>query len=169
MRLLVTGDNALVRLWADALAPLVIRHPNPTARPTVTLSNNDGVALLTLEVGDTLDTRTGQPHASNPLLISQVRLLYFPGAALARVWLAAAWAGLAQHEALELVTANERIILNPHAEPHRETPWNRGLRDGLPRELTPETLVTALAVVMPLEVAESFVSLAASVADNGAK
>lgn len=166
MRLLVTGENEMVRLWADALAPLVIRHPNPTARPTVTLSNADDVALLTLEVGDTLDTRTGEPHAANPLLISQVRLSYFPGAALARVWLAAAWAGLAQHEALELVTANDRIILNPHAEPHRETPWNRGLRDGLPVDLTPETLVRALAVVMPLEVAESFVSLAPSVEDN---
>ncbi len=166
MKLLVTGDNEMVRLWADALAPLVIRHPNPTAKPTVTLSTHEGVALLTLEVADTLDTRTGEPHPANPLLISQVRLSYFPGAALARVWLAAAWAGLAQHEALELVTMGDRIVLNPHAEPHRETPWNRGLRDGLPPMLTPETLVQALAVVMPLDVAEAFVDLSSAVEDN---
>lgn len=166
MKLLVTGDNEMVRLWAGALAPLVIRHPNPAARPTVTLSTHEGVALLTLEVADALDTRTDEPHPANPLLISQVRLSYFPGAALARVWLAAAWAGLAQHEALELVTMGERIVLNPHAEPHRETPWNRGLRDGLPPMLTPETLVTALAVVMPRDVAEAFVDLSSAVEDN---
>lgn len=159
MRLLVTGTNQMVRLWADALAPLVIRHPYPASRPTVTLADHEGVGLLTLEVADALDTRTGDPHAANPLLVSQVKLTYFPGAALARVWMAAAWAGLAQHEALELVTWCDRIVLNPHAEPHRETPWNRGLRDGLPRELTPETLVIALAVVMPEEVARAFVEL----------
>lgn len=157
MRLLVTGDTELIRLWADALAPLVIRHFFPASRPTVRLHTFNGAEYLTLEVDDALDTKTGEPHQANPLLVAQVKLTYFPGAGLARVWMAAAWAGLAQHEALELVTMGDRIVLNPHAEPHRETPWNRGLRDGLPAELTPETLVDALAVVMPIEVAQAFV------------
>ncbi len=167
MRLLVTGDTPLIRLWADALALLVIRHSFPGARPTVKLHTFNGADYLTVEVGDALDTRTGEPHAANPLLVAQVKLTYFPGAALARVWMAAAWAGLAQHEALELVTWCDRIVLNPHAEPHRETPWNRGLRDGLPLELTPETLVCALAVVMPEEVARAFVELGEKLPEVG--
>lgn len=160
MKLLVTGTSETVRLWADALAPLVLRHPCPTSKPVVTLSDHGTDAYLTLEVEDAIDTRTGEPHERNPLLISQVRLTYFPGTRLARQWLAAAWAGLAQHEALELVTLGGRIVLNPHDEPHRENPWNRGLRDGLPRELTPATLRKALAVVMDLDWADVLMSLA---------
>lgn len=156
----MTGDGQMVRLWADALESLVIRHPNPTAKPAISLASiDDGSLWLTLHVHDALDTATDEPHARNPLLISQVRVSYFPGHRLARQWIAAAWAGLLQHEALELVTFNGRIVLNPHDEPYNENPWNRGLRDGLPRELTPATLRKALAVVMDVDHADALVSL----------
>lgn len=161
MRLLVSGDNDLVRLWADALAPLVIRHPNPKARAAVQLSGAGTEAALTLMVYNALDTATEEPHERNPLLISSVRLTYFPGVRLARQWMAAAWAGYLQHEALELVTVGRSAQwpLNPHEEPYRDNPWNRGLRDGLPRELTPATLRKALAVVMDIDWADVLISL----------
>lgn len=159
MRLLVTGDGDLVRLWADALQSLVIRHPNPAAKPTIQLDGwHSGVSMIMM-VYDATDTETDEPHPRNPLIISTVRLTYFPGVRLARQWLAAAWAGLLQHEALELVTCDGRIVLNPHQEPYTENPWNRGLRDGLPVELTPETLRKALAVVMDPDWADVLISL----------
>lgn len=159
MRLLVTGQNELVRLWADALAMLTIRHPNPTSKPVVTLSDIGPHAMLTLEVADATDTATGEPHERNPLLISQVRLSFFPGVRLARQWMAAAWAGLLQHEALELVTIDGRIVLNPHDEPYVLNPWNRGLRDGLPPVLDAASLRKALAVVMDIDWADALLSL----------
>jgi hypothetical protein len=74
-----------------------------------------------------------------------------------------AWSGAlasVQHEALELVTVGdlETRPLCPHAEPYAENPCNRGLRDGLSPELTPESLIGALAVVMDREHAERLVS-----------
>ena len=138
----------MIRSWADALSGVVIRHPNPGAQPCVHLDGGEHEVSLTLMVYDTIDTATGEPHQRNPLMISTVRLTFFPGDRLARQWMAAAWAGLLQHEALELVTFDGRAVLNPHAEPYPVCPWNRGLRDGMPVELTPESLRKALAVVM---------------------
>lgn len=160
MRLMVTGDGALVRLWADALAPVTIRHPNPTAKPAVQLvGQGDHFARLSVMVYDALCTATDEPHESSPLLVSQVQLSFFPGARLARQWIAAAWAGYLQHEALELVTVDGRIVLNPHEEPKDANPWNRGLRDGLPVVLDKLSLTKALGVVMDSDWAQILVSL----------
>ncbi len=49
--------------------------------------------------------------------------------------------------------------LDPHTEPYEVNPWNRGLREGLPAELTPSTLRKALAVVMDADMADALVSL----------
>lgn len=161
MKLMTTGEGKMVRLWADALSGVVIRHPNPGARPCVQLDGGETEASLTLMVYDAIDTATDGPHPRNPLLISHVRLTFFPGGHMARLWLAAAWAGLLQHEALELVTNLGSIVLNPHDEPYLHCPWNRGLRDGLPVELTPHTLRKALAVVMDQDAANMVASLGA--------
>lgn len=156
----VALESELVRLWADALAPLRVRHPDRSATPEVTISASGDTALLTLRVHNATDTATDRPHHRNPLLISAVRLTYFPGVRLARQWFAAAWAGLAQHEALELVTIGEGLHpLDPHTEPYERNPWNRGLRDGFPAVLTPDTLRKALAVVMDPGFADALVSL----------
>lgn len=147
MRLVVHGDTPMVRLWADALAPVVVRHPDARVSVLVELTVDDS---LVMSVENATDTETHQPHERNPLVVSCVRLSYFPGTDLAQKWLAAAWSGYCQHEALELVTilGTGRRPLDPHANPYPDAPCNRGLRDGLPVVLTPRSLVAALAVCM---------------------
>ena len=94
---------------------------------------------------------TSDPEKSRaPFAISTVELAFFPGRDLARAWFTAAWVGYLQHEALELVTVGDlqTKILDPHAEPYPLNPYNRGLRDGLPVRLTPQSMYDALRIVM---------------------
>ena len=146
----VTGrSHALACLWADAFEGVIVRHPNPSSTPRLVLV--DGVEpVLRIEIKDAKDTRDLTQDAWKPFVVSNVVLTFFPGARVARMWLAAAWAGYLQHEALELVTFGPKPILDPHQDPYPTCPWNRGLRDGMPPVLTPDTLVRALATVMPL-------------------
>lgn len=148
----------LASQWKDALADVVIRHPNRESRVLVSVKPGNPPSLE-LALDQTRDSRDFD-HVMTPFVISNVRLTYFPGTELARQWLAAAWAGYIQHEALELVTVGGFIVrpLDPHAAPFT---YDRGLRMGLPVELTPETLVASLAVVMPREAAEQLVRSAA--------
>lgn len=145
--------STLGRLWADALERVLVRHPNPEARPQVSISG-DEQPIMVVSVSSHRDTNAAYV-ASAPggiwesFVISNVRLTYFPGVALARAWFAAAWSGYIQHEALELVTVDGKAVLDPHSQPYRLNPCNRGLRDGFPSELTPAALVAGLAVTMP--------------------
>lgn len=127
-----------MKQWRDAMAPMRIAHIDPTCTPVVRV---DG-GVLTVSVRNARDT-TNRDRRIDDLTVSCVKLTYFPGADLAQRWLAAAWAGYMQHEALELVFVGDRRALDPHESPR----FDRGLRCGFPVELTPETLAAALALV----------------------
>lgn len=144
--------------WRAALADVRIRHPNPEYPVTLTI-HDDGV--LQIGLAWTRDSRDPS-NIIRDFVVSNVRLTYFPGVRLARKWLAAAWAGYTQHEALELVTVGdlETRPLDPHEDPYTTCPWNRGLRDGFPVELTPSSMIDALAVVMDHDAARVLVGAA---------
>lgn len=136
----------ILEQWRDALALVVLRHPNGRSVPVLRLLDGDPPQLY---VGLDETTCTSDPSKTmRDFAISCVALTYFPGARLARMWLAAAWCGYLGHELLELVTVDGCAVLDPHAEPYATNPCNRGLRDGLPVQLTPESLIAALGVVM---------------------
>ena len=161
----MTGDPAVVRLqwaceigksttpptdeaarWFQALYDIEIRHPNGRSRPVIRVIDGAPPQLY-VGLDETACTKTGA--VMRDFAISTVALEFFPGPRSARAWLAAAWAGYLQHEALELVTVDGKAVLDPHAEPYPTNPYNRGLRDGFPLRLTPETLVRTLMLVMP--------------------
>ncbi len=149
----VGGDewSQLTRQWAGALNPLVVRHPGGWP---VLLTLLDGEEpRLQVELAETRDSRDPEV-VLKPFIISTVTLTYFPGLVLARQWFAAAFCGYCQHEALERVTVGGLTDrpLDPHAEPFA---FDRGLRDGLPVLLTPETLERALCVVMAPDAARA--------------
>jgi hypothetical protein len=137
--------------WNEALRGLVLRHPNPSARPLLFVEDAVVDPVLFLSISNHRDTGAANSPAWDSFTISNVRLACFPGAALARMWVAAAWAGYIQHEALELVTVDGVPPLNPHDEPYETNPCNRGLRDGLPSVLTRESMLEAFTVVMSRE------------------
>jgi hypothetical protein len=151
MPMRVTGNQyELTRLWADALAPLVVRHPNGISTVALTLIDSP-TPILTIQLDRTPSTRDPSKEMHRPFTISNVELSYFPGTKLAQQWFAAAWAGYIQHEALELVSVGDGNPIDPHTEPYETNPANRGLRQGMPRRLTPGSLIDALAVVMDRE------------------
>lgn len=137
--------------WNDALKGLVIRHPNPSARPLLFIENAEVDPVLFLSISNHRDTGDANDPAWDSFTISNVRLTFFPGAKLARMWVAAAWSGYLQHEALELVTVDGVAPLNPHEQPYRSNPWNRGLRNGFPSVLTRESMINSFAVAMDRE------------------
>ena len=134
--------------WAQALDGLQIKHPNPGVEVVCTLTRTDP-PILTVACPNTLDTRDGTPIPN--FVVSNVTLSYFPGARLARTWLVCAWVGYLQHEGLELSTFQGERVLDPHAPPFQ---YDRGLRQGFPVVLTPETLRATLEVVMSRETAD---------------
>jgi hypothetical protein len=140
--------------WREAMAGIEVRHPNGRSRAILRVDDGDPPSLY-VGVDLTWCTLTGEPKYD--FAISTVRLMCSASIELARKWVAAAWAGYCQHEALELVTlADDRSakVLDPHAEPYVTNPFNRGLRAGFPAVLTPETMLDTLALVMPIEDAE---------------
>lgn len=138
--------NTLTRAWAGALRPLVIRHPNPNAVARLTLLDGNPPSL-SIALSGAIDSTTEVMPMRDPFEIATVRLACWPGTVVARRWIAAAWAGYLQHEALELVTVDGLIArpLDPHEAPFC---FDRGLRAGMPPELTPSTMRDSLAVVM---------------------
>lgn len=147
--LIVTGRaplSALAQQWRDAIEPVRIEHPNLESKVLAKLVD-EGPPRLTLYLDRTRDTVDGRRRDN--FQISTVRLAYFPGVRLARMWLAAAWTGYVQHEALELVTVDGQRPIDPHLEIDGRYPFDRGLRSGLPGMLTRETLIQTLCVVMP--------------------
>lgn len=137
-----------IEQWYDALEGVIVRHPD--RRNTVKLELLSGPSL---SISMDKVTSTVSEELWSPFQISTVKLSYFPGVDLARKWLAAAWAGYCAHEALELVTVGDWKTrpLDPHEEPYPTNPYNKGLRDGFPVELTPETLRLSLLLVMSPE------------------
>ena len=146
----------LATQWRSALADVRIRHPNRESRVNVTIDDQPDGPVLLLSLDQTRDSRDPEKIIS-PFMISCVRLTYFPGVKLARQWLAAAFAGYIQHEALELVTIGdyETRPLDPHLPPFT---YDRGLRHGLPPVLTPQSLAASLAAVMPIEAVEALLA-----------
>lgn len=139
------GD--LTRLWAVALAPLIVRHPTGAVVRLTLFDAPD--PLLRIELDSVRDNRDPESTLT-PFVISDMRLTFFPGMALARKWFAAAWGCLGAHENLELCTIGNLVDrpLDPHAEPYEaDVP----LRVGFPPVLTPESMERALRVVMEPE------------------
>jgi hypothetical protein len=152
-------NRALAEQWRYALASLEVKHPDRRSTAVVTVS--DDPATLFVGLDKAWSTTDDKPIQREPFAVSSVMLTFFPGTKLAREWFVVAWAGYIQHEAFELVrmTCHEYCpidedhpsypVLNPHAEPYPTNPWNRGLRDGLPPILTPETMLTTFELVLP--------------------
>jgi hypothetical protein len=132
--------------WRAALSALTVRHPNGWSKVVLRVSDGDPPVLY---VGLDATACTSDGHTMSEFAISNVALTYWPGEKLARQWFAAAFAGYCTHEALELVTLDGRAVLDPHQQPYATCPQNRGLRDGFPVQLTPNTLAKTLALVMP--------------------
>ncbi len=147
MRLTTVGDIAqcpLAQQWLGALRDMIIRHPDP--RSVVELDLIAGAPprlAFRLDVGH--DT-TNPERELRPLMVSTVDLTYFPGVKLARAWVAAGWTSYLMHEALELVTVGDFVLRA--IDPHTNEEQDKCIRDGLPTVLTPETLKTALLLVM---------------------
>ncbi len=146
----------LVLLWIEALGPVVVRHPNRNITLQMSLEN-DQKPCLTFSLDTNLDSDTDE--TVSPFNIVNVRLTYFPGVALAQQWLAAAWGCFLQHEGLELVTVGDpkTRVLDPHLKRSRLDIFHKGF----PFQLTPESLLVALATAIPLEEAQELVSKAA--------
>lgn len=144
--LTVTGHAArLTRLWAAALADVIVRHPNRGITPLLTLDDSvEPVLHLELDANPSSDA----DETIAPFRITNVRLTFFPGATLARMWLAAAWGCFLQHEALELVTVGDfkTRALDPHANRAR---LDHVFHTGLPFQLTPQSLAAALTTALP--------------------
>ncbi len=144
----VTGRvGLLTRQWADALEHVVVRHPNRSITPVLTLDDGP-VPNLHFELDH--NPSSDADEIISPFRITNVKLTYFPGVRLARMWLAAAWACFLQHEALELVTIGDlkTRALDPHENRAR---LDYVFHTGLPFTLTPESLAAALATAIPRE------------------
>lgn len=166
MRLTVTGrQNELTRLWADALADLVVRHPNRAFTLLVTLED-----YLTPMIHFELDTNicSNTDRVISPFRIGNVLLRYFPGVTAARAWIAAAWSCFMQHEGVELVTLADisKPVLNPHDDPAHMA---HVFSVGFPAELTPESLLAALSVAIPRADAEQLMRESMGAHDPGGK
>lgn len=134
--------------WRSVVARLRVRHADREAVPMFEVFDGEPPTLF-VHVINARDTVT---DARLPdLAVSSVALTFWPGDTLALRWLAAAWAGYVQHEALELVTLEDgtRPI-----DPHAAARFDRGLRNGLPVVLTPETMRETFLAVMPVDVVE---------------
>lgn len=144
--LVVTGRNGLLtRQWAEALEGVTIRHPNRSITPILTLDDMP-VPNLHFELDRNPCSETDE--IISPFRITNVKLSFFPGTALARMWLAAAWACFLQHEALELVTVGglKGRVLCPHLTRGR---LDHVFHVGFPFTLTPASLEDALATAIP--------------------
>lgn len=138
---------SLTEQWQKVVSRLRVRHADREATPVFEVFDGRHPTLL-VRVMNTRDTVTDERLGS--LAVSSVELTYFPGDTVALRWLAAAWAGYVQHEALELVTVDGVRPIDPHAHERLD----RGLRYGLPVVLTPETLLRTFEAVMPADVAK---------------
>ena len=140
----MTVITTLRERWEAVVASVKVLHIDPTCTPVLEVFGNDDLPTLLVAVRHARDT-LDQNRRIAQLNVSCVNLTYWPGATLAERWIAAAWSGYIQHEALELVTVAGIRPLDPHGSP---PDFDRGLRCGLPVDLTPKTLERTLALVM---------------------
>lgn len=154
MRLVVTGrQNELTRLWADALADVVVRHPNRAFTLTVTLEDYL-TPMIHFDIDATICSNTDQ--LISPFRVGNVLLKFFPGVRAARAWIAAAWGCFMQHEGIELVTLAD--ISKPVMDPHDNfSHMEHVFLAGFPSQLTPDTLLAALCMAVPRAEAERIV------------
>ncbi len=145
---------SLLEQWTLALDALVIRHIDPTCTPLLEIVGTEDRPTLRVAVANARDTRD-QDVRFDVLTINDVLLTYWPGQSTAQAWIAAAWAGYLLHEGLELVTMCGGHPLDPHLEPFD---FDRGLRDGTPRELTPQALRRTLEIVMSPAAADRIIT-----------
>lgn len=138
-------------LWREALRDVVCRHPDRRSNAVITVPS-EGLPYVHVALDRAFCTVDGKEMKD--FAISSVYLTFFPGERLARMWLAAAWAGYLQHEALEMTSWHGSRPLDPHSQPYPTNPFNGGLRDGFPPQLTPRTMYKTLCVVMDPEFAE---------------
>lgn len=136
----------MLEQWRDAVRSIRVRHADRDAVPQFRVLDGEP-PRLEVSVRNARDTVTDE--RLDVLVVSTVTLTYWPGEVVARRWLAAAWAGYVQHEALELVTVDGARPIDPHASAELD----RGLRHGLPVELTPETLLRTFEAIMPVDLA----------------
>jgi hypothetical protein len=153
--LTVTGrEHLMTRQWADAFEGVIVRHPNRSVQLMLKLDDERTPNLtFSLDANPSSDS----DEVITPFNIVNVRLSFFPGVALARMWLAAAWGCFLQHEALELVTVGDfkTRVLDPHKHRH----WlDHMFHRGFPFTLTPETLEIALATAIPLDDARAIIA-----------
>jgi hypothetical protein len=152
MRFTVTRrESKLTRLWADALADVIIRHPDRSVTPLITL-DDDPEPVLHMELDAVANNETDE--TISPFRITNVRLTYWPGVRAARAWLSAAWLAFMAHEALELVTVGDikTRCLDPHAS---RAALDHVFHTGMPFALTPETMLAALCLAVPRQEAEA--------------
>ncbi len=141
--------------WRDALKPMIIRHPNRVSTVHLTLADG-GEPMLKFSLDKAFDTTDLTKMFRAELHISTVCLKFFPGTVLAQAWIQAAWVGYLQHEAMELVTIGN-LATRP-LDPHNVTMmYDRGLREGLPTNLTPQSMIRAFTVIMPQIIVDQFV------------
>jgi hypothetical protein len=153
--LTVTGRaSELTRLWADALEHVIVRHPN---RAITLLWLLDDATEPNLHWELDANPSSDSDETIAPFRITNVRLTFFPGVRAARAWVAAAWSSFLQHEALELVTVGDlkTRVLDPHENRAR---LDYVFHTGLPFKLTPETLLAALALAIPIDDARALVA-----------
>ncbi|MBP9862675.1 MAG: hypothetical protein KBD62_32275 [Kofleriaceae bacterium] len=141
--------------WAAALRDLAVAHPDPSSAVELELRDGEPPSLqvTVLNARNTLDSADVFPRFA----ISTVALDCWPGVRAAQAWIAAAWAGYMQHEALERVTVRGDRPLDPHAPPYA---YDRGLRHGFPPRLTADTLRRTLLLSMDEAAADEIVSQA---------
>ena len=150
----VTGStHPETRPWADALADVIVRHPNRNLRPILHLQDGH-VPVMLFELESNVSSDDDAVIA--PFPITNVNLAHFPGVRAARAWIAAAWACFAHHEAMELVTVGDlrTRVLDPH-EPG--TRFEHMFNVAFPRRLTPESLLAALCTAIPRAEAEQLI------------
>lgn len=142
----VTGTmHPETRPWADALADVIVRHPNRAVTPLMRLQDGH-VPVLSFVLES--NQCSNDDSVISPFPITDVHLCFFPGVHAARAWVAAAWACFAHHEAMELVTVGDlrTRVLDPHDPGSR---FDHMFNVAFPRRLTPESLLAALATAIP--------------------
>lgn len=138
--------------WAVALQGMRLKHPNRVSKTVLTLDTAPEPMLIFA-----LDKHhcSVDDHVIEGFTVSCITLAYWPGLTLARIWMAAAWVGYLQHEALEGVLAPDGTrVLDPHGPGFAD----RGLRQGVPAVLTPESLRASLCAVMCRKDADALIA-----------
>lgn len=106
--------EALANLWRSAICDLDIRHPDPKVivRPWVEANTTRG-PLVHIAMDNLTDT--GNPDKKMTMGFEQRGVpIGWPGLEVARVYIVGLWTLYLVHEALELVTYKNRVLMKPY-------------------------------------------------------